>query len=95
MWLVSSWQLPISPISHVPSPPRIQMIAVAHTNRAMPASVTRKPNTSAGTVLASRWSQPPCSSGAKRMPLSPSASRGLIPLPSSDCPVSWSTSSIR
>ena len=42
------------PISQVPNPPRIQMIAVAQTNRDMPASVTRKPSTSAGTVFANR-----------------------------------------
>ena len=43
MWLVSSGQPPILPISQVPSPPTIQMIAVAHTNRAIPVSVTVAP----------------------------------------------------
>ena len=41
--------------------------------RAMPETSTRKPSTSAGTVLADRWSQPPCSNGANRMPSSPSS----------------------
>ena len=53
MWLVGHRAAaPMLPISQVPKPPRIQMIAVAQTNRDMPASVTRKPSTSAGTVLA-------------------------------------------
>ena len=54
MWLVSRWQLPMFPISQVPNPPRIQMIAVAQKKRAIPVNVTRKPSTSAGIVFASR-----------------------------------------
>ena len=70
------------PISQVPKPPRIQTMAVAQTNRDNPASVIRKPSTSAGTVLAIRCSQLACSSGAKRMPHRPSVSSGRMPLSS-------------
>ena len=54
MWLVGSAQLPRPPINQVPNPPTIQMIAVAQTNRDIPARVTRNPSTRAGTVLATR-----------------------------------------
>jgi len=46
MWLVGIRQPPMPPISQVPRPPRIQMIAVAHTKRESPASAIRKPSTS-------------------------------------------------
>ena len=88
MWLVGSRQLPRPPISQVPRPPRIQMIAVAQTNRDIPASVTRNPSTSAGTVFATRWPQLACSSGEKTTPHSPSVCSGRMPLRSSECPVS-------
>ena len=82
------------PISQVPKPPRIQTIAVAKMNRDMPASVIRKPRISAGTVLAIRCSQFACSSGAKRMPHSPSVSSGRMPLSSRRWPDSESKSSM-
>ena len=55
-------------------------MAVAKMNRDIPASVIRKPSTSAGMVLAIRWSQFECSSGATAMPHSPSDSSGRMPL---------------
>ena len=80
---------PTLPISQVPTPPTIQMIAVAKMNRDMPASVIRKPSTRAGTVLAIRCSQFAWSSGANKMPIRPSDSNGLMPLLSRRSPLSW------
>jgi hypothetical protein len=54
-------------------------MAVAKMNRDRPASVIRKPRINAGTVLAIRWSQFECSSGAKTMPIRPSVSKGRMP----------------
>ena len=47
--------------------------------RPMPERKTRNPRTSSGRLLAIRWSQPACSSGAKRIPNRPSSSRGRTP----------------
>ena len=80
MWSVGPQLLPTLPISQVPKPPRIQMIAVAQTNRDNPASVIRKPSTSSGTVLAIRCCQFACNTGAKMMPHRPSVFSGLMPL---------------
>ena len=63
-------------------------------NRDSPASVIRKPSTSAGPVLASRCCQFECSNGAKMIPLSPSVSSGRMPLSSRLWPVSESKSSM-
>ena len=93
MWSVSPQGDPRLPISHVPKPPTIHTIAVAHRNRDSPASVTRNPSTSAGPVLAARCAQLACSSGAKRIPHRPSVSSGRMPLSSSRCPLSWSNAS--
>ena len=46
---------------------------------AMPASVTRNPSTRAGPVFAIRCAQSACSSGAHKMPQSPSDSSGRMP----------------
>ncbi|CKR40551.1 Uncharacterised protein [Mycobacterium tuberculosis] len=95
IWSVGPQLLPTLPISQVPKPPRIQMIAVAQTNRDSPASVIRNPSTSSGMVLAIRWCQFACKSGAKMTPHRPSVFSGLMPLTSSRLPDSWSISSTR
>ena len=93
MWSVGPQLLPTLPISQVPKPPRIQMIAVAQTNREIPASVIRNPSTSSGTVLAIRCAQLACRTGAKMMPHKPSVVCGRMPLVSREWFVSRSSSS--
>lgn len=56
--------------SHTPTPDTTQMMPVTMRNRRVIS--TRKHSTAPGIRFASRCCQSPCSSGAHRMPSSPS-----------------------